>query len=160
MAPSNVRDATKTQWLSPLLLQRIPAEERWILYGPLKLYSRKLRRILLVEPGFETDFASIPRLLWRILPKNGKWDGAAVLHDAVYRGVLDLTKQQGDDLFNEVMILDKVPRWQRWALYRGVQLFGGHAYTRGHTTKGGSHAQVASPRNRGRRDAPQGQGSD
>lgn len=125
MAPSNVRDATKTQWLSPLLLHRIPAEERWILHGPLKLYSRRLRRILLVEPGFETDFASIPRLLWRVLPKNGKWDGAAVVHDACYRRVLNTTRRQADQLFNELMTLDGVPTWQRRLLYAGVRLFGG-----------------------------------
>jgi len=40
-----------------------------------------------VEPGvgFVTDFASIPRPLWWLLPKWGKYGKAAVIHDYLYR---------------------------------------------------------------------------
>ena len=37
-----------------------------------------------VAEGFETDFASVPRLLWVVLPKWGKYGNAAMVHDWLY----------------------------------------------------------------------------
>jgi Protein of unknown function (DUF1353) len=37
-----------------------------------------------VPRGFETDFASIPRFLWQLLPQWGLYGWAAVVHDYLY----------------------------------------------------------------------------
>jgi hypothetical protein len=37
-----------------------------------------------VPIGFKTDFASVPRLLWSIIPRWGKYGNAAVIHDFLY----------------------------------------------------------------------------
>ena len=37
-----------------------------------------------VEAGFETDFASVPRLFWTLLPACGPHNRAAVVHDWLY----------------------------------------------------------------------------
>lgn len=38
-----------------------------------------------VPAGYETDLASIPRLFQPVLPKLGRWNRAAVLHDALWQ---------------------------------------------------------------------------
>lgn len=37
-----------------------------------------------IEAGFDTDFASIPRGLWNILPPDGPYAPAAFIHDWLY----------------------------------------------------------------------------
>lgn len=38
-----------------------------------------------VPEGFITDLASVPRGLWNLFPKSGKYNKAAVVHDFLYR---------------------------------------------------------------------------
>ena len=44
--------------------------------------------VVRVRPGFRTDGASIPRLLWRVFgsPYDPDIFAAAIAHDALYRG--------------------------------------------------------------------------
>lgn len=82
-----------------------------------------------VPAGFVTDFASVPRGLWNILPKTGPWDKASVLHDWLYRqGLLD--RALVDRLFFEAMGVSHVPAWKRWVMYLGVRLGGRSAWDR------------------------------
>jgi hypothetical protein len=43
------------------------------------------REFVEVPAGFITDFASIPRGLWNVLPPTGKYGKAAVIHDFLYQ---------------------------------------------------------------------------
>lgn len=92
-------------------------------YEPLVYDSDVLKRLLTVPAGFKTDLASIPRILWNILPPFGKYDAAAVLHDLLYQhgGV---TRDQADNVLYEAMHVSGVNFWQRWTIFRGVR-FGG-----------------------------------
>lgn len=40
--------------------------------------------VIVVPPGFVTDLASIPRPFWTLLPPDGPWVKAAVIHDFLY----------------------------------------------------------------------------
>lgn len=82
-----------------------------------------LNRRVTVPSGFKTDLASIPRGLWNILPKSGRYDRAAVVHDFLYvtNGV---TRKQADDVLNEAMTYLKVPTWQRRVIYLAVRAGG------------------------------------
>ena len=40
--------------------------------------------IVVVPAGFATDFASVPRAFWRLLPPFGEYMLAAVVHDYLY----------------------------------------------------------------------------
>lgn len=108
-------------FLTPLNLQDLDGEH-WQLLTPL-LYLAESKRITTVPAGFVTDFASIPRGLWNLLPKNGKHDRAAVLHDWLYahNGV---TRAQADALFREAMQADGVGRTSRTLMYLGVRAGG------------------------------------
>lgn len=89
------------------------------------------RGTFFVPAGFETDLASIPRVLWNVLPPIGKYDAAAVLHDFYYRNPRQLmrhgempTRSEADSVLNEAMGVLGVPAQQRWMIYLGVRLGG------------------------------------
>lgn len=89
-------------------------------------YDHPLRR-LVVPAGFETDFASIPRGLWNLLPKLDRHLLAAVLHDWLYSTAI-VTKPEADAIFLAAMKDLGVPVWKRWAMYLAVRLFGRGAW--------------------------------
>ena len=119
------------RFLTPLRLEDIDGHTMSLL-EPLKFYSAELRMVVRVDPPFVTDFASIPSFFYRVLPRNGKYDRAAVLHDAAYelqlRDVtgrfLPLTKAEADRLFREAMQTDGVDVVTRNLMYAAVSLFG------------------------------------
>ena len=123
------------RFLTPLRLEDIDGHTMSLL-EPLKFYSAEQRMVVRVDPPFVTDFASIPQILWNILPRNGKYDRAAVLHDAAYRLQLrdvtgkffPATKSQADRLFREGMDADGVDRLTRNVMYAAVVIFGKFAF--------------------------------
>lgn len=82
--------------------------------------------------GERTDFASIPRFLWSILPPWGKYGKAAVVHDhlCVYKCYLDVnnnpvfvTRAQGDAIFLEAMEVLNVHPAVRKTMYGFVRAY-------------------------------------
>lgn len=47
-------------------------------------YCMESGECVVVAGGFETDFASVPRLFWTLLPASGPHNRAAVVHDWLY----------------------------------------------------------------------------
>lgn len=82
-----------------------------------------------VEVGFQTDFASIPRVLWWLLPKWGKYGNAAVIHDWLYWNQ-GRPRGDADKIMLEAMEVLTVPRYKRYAIYWAVRLFGDIAWLR------------------------------
>jgi hypothetical protein len=78
-----------------------------------------------VPVGFQTDFASIPRLLWAFLPPIGRYGRAAVIHDLLYRTIGLATRQEADAVLWEAMTFLRIGWITRTAIYAGVRL-GGH----------------------------------
>lgn len=76
-----------------------------------------------VPVGFVTDFASVPRLFWRLLPPVGNYDEAAVLHDYLYVTQV-YTRLLSDQIFKAGMIELKVKKWKRNIMYRAVRMGG------------------------------------
>lgn len=119
------------RFLTPLRLEDIDGQTMALL-EPLKFYSSDLKQIVRVDPPFVTDFASIPRLFQNVVPRNGRYDRPAVIHDAGYRGelrditgaILSLTKARVDSLFREGMAAEGVGRFTRNAMYLSVRIFG------------------------------------
>ena len=98
----------------------------WILQEPL-VYENE-HYIITVKAGFDFDFASIPWLLRRVLPKNGKsYDRAACLHDALYASQA-LPKTQSDGVFLEAMLVDKTNETLADAMHLAVKVCGASAY--------------------------------
>jgi|TARA_B110000263_G_scaffold204083_1_gene184277 hypothetical protein len=84
--------------------------------------------LITVEQGFQTDFASVPRLLSPIVARWGQHGKAAVVHDYLY---LDQGryKKQSDEIFREAMGVLGVARWKKFLIYRAVKWFGGGSWS-------------------------------
>jgi len=76
--------------------------------------------IVHVPVGFQTDFASIPRVFWPFIPPNGWYGKAAVLHDFLYRygkiGDMVIDRKYADDVLNEAMCVLRAA----WVLEHGA----------------------------------------
>lgn len=79
--------------------------------------------IVTVPKGHITDFASIPRLFWRILPPWGKYGKASVIHDYLCDTRMRSSKET-HRIFYEAMGVLGVKRWKKEVMYRAVKWFG------------------------------------
>lgn len=107
-----------------------PVRERtWKVREPLVCETPYGR--IVVPKGFETDGASVPRMLWRLFPPfDGDYDAAAVLHDYAYRNgtKLVLDRDEADQLLLQGMVATDTAVWKRTLIYYGVRLGGGWAW--------------------------------
>lgn len=92
-------------------------------------YVTKDARVIIVPSGFVTDFATIPRFLWAILPPAGRYLYAAVIHDRLYNahavgGDCTYSRAYADNIMLEVMVASEVKPWQRLAIYWAVRACG------------------------------------
>lgn len=87
--------------------------------------------ILIIPKGYRTDFASVPRLLWSVVPPHGRMSNASVVHDFVYDNRL-YEQQYGATaarLLADVTFLihcnrDGVPTWQAIGFFLLLRMFG------------------------------------
>lgn len=98
----------------------------WILMEDLVYENDKY--IITVKTGFDFDFASIPWLFRRVLPKNGqKYDRGSCMHDGLYAAQA-LPKDVCDDLFKEANLSDKTHPAVANTMYTAVRCCGNSAY--------------------------------
>lgn len=93
-----------------------------------------------VPKDFLTDFASVPRGLWNLLPPIGSYGKAAVIHDFLYQfraisqdpAISDraCTRGEADAIFKEGMEVLGVGRFTRWMVYAGVRVGGWRSWNR------------------------------
>lgn len=84
---------------------------------------------IIVPAGFVTDFASVPRLLWRVLPPWGPYAHAAIVHDYLYM-TGEVSRELADAIFLEIMEQLDVNWVLRTVMYRGVRLGGWAVWNR------------------------------
>jgi len=88
-------------------------------------------RVIEVPIGFETDGATIPRLLWIVDPPIGRAVRAALIHDFLV-GQLQtdephpeaLTRAAADAVFHEALIAAGLSRSLAWLMWAAVRVFG------------------------------------
>ncbi len=79
--------------------------------------------------GFQTDFATVPRLFWVILPKWGRYGNATVIHDWLY-WIQTRPRREADAILLEAMGVLGVAPPVKYAMYWAVRLFGWLAWYR------------------------------
>lgn len=79
--------------------------------------------LITVPEGFETDFASVPRLFWNIIPPTGKYARAAVVHDFLYTNH-SFDRKKCDRIFYLLMREDGVNWFTANAMWAAVRAFG------------------------------------
>lgn len=111
-----------------LVVSPLPDGKHWVVRKEFYYYidSEDGERIT-VPVGFITDFASIPRPFWFILPKWEKYGSAAVIHDYLYC-TKEKSKSEADKLFLDGMKVLGVGEWERNSMYWSVRFFGLHSY--------------------------------
>ena len=117
----------ETDFCTPLILEYLNGR-RWRLAQAFHYHSEVSKRTYHVPAGFVTDFASIPRFFWRVLPPTGEYGKAAVIHDNNYRVTTTVSQKMADDVFLEGMRDLNVPAWKALVMYWGVRAFGRWSY--------------------------------
>lgn len=97
----------------------------WVTRCPL-VYNRDTE-VITVPENFATDLASVPKVLWGVMPPFGNHTKAAVLHDYLYGQALR-PRKQCDEIFLEAMETMGVSKTRRYLMYWAVRAFGGKAY--------------------------------
>ena len=82
---------------------------------------------VLVPLGFVTDLASIPRVFWEILPPQGRYAYAAVIHDYLY-WTQTRPRNEADDILKLAMQDSKVDAVTVASIYEAVRAFGQAAW--------------------------------
>jgi hypothetical protein len=119
---------------------------QWSLIEPLSydVGRESSGETITVPVGATTDLASIPRPAWSLLPPDGPWIKAAVIHDFLYRtrgtGVFagrrwitradGYSRAQSDQIFDEAMAVLGVPTDKRVIIFEAVRLGGGTGWGR------------------------------
>lgn len=109
------------QFIGELDLQDIDGDQ-WKLIQPFG-YETIAGDAVLAPAGFITDLASIPRLFWDILPKSGKYNRSATIHDWLYRNHMFNNRRKCDDILLEAMAFEGVGWWTRYTIYWNVRMF-------------------------------------
>ncbi|EAQ5940000.1 DUF1353 domain-containing protein [Salmonella enterica] len=116
-----------SKFTTPAILEMLE-HYRWRVYEPFEFYlSDDNSDVIEVPAGFVTDLATIPRIFWTILPPDGKYAKAAIIHDYLYDNALR-TKKEADLIFLDGMTVLGVLRLKRKVMYWAVRVFGRGMY--------------------------------
>jgi hypothetical protein len=120
-----------SSFTTPLVVTPLDNGRDWKLVDPFEYHVGSLGsdEVIRVPAGFVTDFASVPRFFWRLIPPWGRYGKAAVVHDYCYAERL-YSRRRCDRIFLEAMGVLSVPRWRRIPMYLAVRAFGWRGWRR------------------------------
>ena len=118
-----------SRFTEPLVVTPLTDGKTWIILSDFgyEIGEEGSGNSIDVPIGTYTDFASIPRPLWAIFPRWGKYGNAAVIHDWMYWNQ-SRRRKEADEIFLEGMGVLEVPDWKRYALYYAVRWVGCFAW--------------------------------
>lgn len=119
-----------SSFTEPLIVEVVQKEERpFRVVRPFiyALGALDSGHLLIVPPGFQTDFASVPFGFRWLVPVVGRHGKAAVLHDWLYASKI-MPRREADRVFLEAMMILEVRPWRRLLAYWSVRLFGKRAW--------------------------------
>lgn len=105
------------------------ADPMWFLFKEITWFpdSGQTPKAFTVPKGFVTDLASIPPIFWSVLPPDGDYAYAAILHDYLYWTQI-YPKDQADSILKAVMTDFHVNKAKVTLIYEGVHKFGDNAW--------------------------------
>lgn len=120
-----------------LTLTYLPGPNKWRTDRQFTYFvGTKISGIKIVVPkGFVTDLASVPWPASMLIPKSGRFNQSAVLHDFLYskRGKVnnrEYSRAKCDLIFLEAMQVLGVHWFKRKIMYRAVRLGGWAAWNK------------------------------
>lgn len=116
------------QFLSKLETQLVDQQEAqgrgtWRVMKPFVYQSDLTYNPIIVQVGFVTDYATVPRIPIIFDLVGDTATEAAVVHDYLY-SIQMLSRSESDSIFREAAITCGCPKWQSWILYFGVRIGG------------------------------------
>lgn len=128
-----------SKFTTPLEVKVLDGGEYFELTKEFEYYRENNKNdVIKVPVGYRTDFASVPKIFWSILPpqgagKDNDYAKAAVLHDYLYsmkrkQNEPMVSRKEADNIFLEAMKAVKVKKITRFILYWCVRLFGYRYY--------------------------------
>lgn len=122
-----------SSFTAPLTVTKLPSGD-WEVSRPFSyaIGSEDSDELIDIPEGFVTDFASVPRIFQGLIPKDGEWTAAAVVHDFLYekRGKVGdrlYSRKRCDEIFLEAMGVLGVNWITRHTMYQAVRV-GGWVY--------------------------------
>lgn len=113
------------------LVARKTIGRRWVVEHPFDFEVGELGsgEIIRVPSGFESNLASTPRFMWWLLPPDGDYSQACVLHDwlCIHRGVVGDRRYsvvEVSNIFKDALYALKVDPWCCEAMSRAVRWWG------------------------------------
>jgi hypothetical protein len=109
------------RFLTPLRAEKNGG--KWTVLQPLIYDSDVAVKVFVVPEGFETDFASVPRIPLAFLLTGDSAHEAAVVHDYLYQEK-SVSREMADAVFEEAAKVSGEPGWKSWLMWAGVRLGG------------------------------------
>jgi hypothetical protein len=122
-----------TRYPNILLRKRQGAEDKidWFEVAEPCRFDTMLDPGATLPAGYVTDFASVPRLLWNMLPPHDRMTNAAILHDYKYDNQLgeaehgaEKARLIADIEFGWDCAASGVPKWQIMLVVAFIRIFG------------------------------------
>ena len=115
-----------SKFITELQTRLLDDDSVWVLDAPLVYESDLLKCKVTVPIGFQTDFASVPKVPIAYMLFGDRAHREAVIHDYLYRSdsVPVVARKQADDVFYEAMKLRGKSFFVRWCMWGGVRLGG------------------------------------
>ncbi len=129
-----------SSFTSPLIVSPTQDRQTWKLARQFSYHigSKYSRNYIRVPEGFETDFASIPKILIWTFPWWAKFSKPSIVHDWLYNRHQIMSdwikRKEADDVFLEAMLVDfrnhKSGKLVAYLEYFAVRIFGFLAWKR------------------------------
>ena len=110
-------------FLSELIVKKM-GDKRWELVEELR-YQPLQGRLIVVPIGFQTNFASVPRIPIAFLLAGDTAQKSATVHDYLYSGIEGgFSRKRADAILLQAMKEEGLWWWRRSLMWFGVRLFG------------------------------------
>lgn len=128
----NVRDYFKK---NGIVRQRVYGHNNVNKYRLLKTVNVKLSdgNIIVIPEGYEWDLASVPRLLWGIVPPDSDAELAFLIHDYLYENQINSRKWADAEMLQWSIVTNGTQKWSirnvdNYIRYWAVRLGGQKAW--------------------------------
>lgn len=121
-----------SKFTSALVVSPLSDGKSWVLLDEFSYHvgTENSSDVIDVSKGFATDFTSVPRVFWWLIPRWGKYGNAAVIHDWLYWQQKTKSRREADDILLEGMSVLGVSGWRKTLIYYAVRYFGWLAWFR------------------------------
>lgn len=108
-------------------MEEVEKETLWELKEEIIIKTSKGLYVT-IPVGFQTDFASVPKIFWSIISSIGKYNLASVIHDYFYTTHLLDRKSADEEFLRWMTFIDPKRQIRNKLMYYMVRLFGAYRY--------------------------------